>query len=144
PLVLPSMSRELSPRDLVTIWQVWRLMRRFQPDIVHTHTAKAGAVGRIAGLLYRLFSSRATFVHTYHGHVFHSYYGRWKTRLFVFIERMLARLNSDRLVVLSEQQLREIHETFGIGRREQFVVVPLGIDIDKLRGAPPCGGNGRS
>src|SRR5947207_1857680 len=76
PLVLPSMSRELSLRDLVTIWQVWRLMRRFKPDIVHTHTAKAGAVGRLAGLLY----GRGNFVHTYHGHVFHSYYGKWKTR----------------------------------------------------------------
>ena len=147
PLVIASMHRELSPRDLLTVWQLWRLMVRFRPDIVHTHTAKAGAVGRAAGLLYRFVAlppRRCRFVHTYHGHVFHSYYGRWKTRLFVFIERMLARLNSDRLVVLSEQQLREIHETFGIGRREQFVVVPLGIDIDKLRGAPPCGGNGRS
>jgi glycosyltransferase involved in cell wall biosynthesis len=130
PVVIPSMSRELSPRDLVTIWRVWRLMRTFRPDVVHTHTAKAGAVGRIAGLLYR----RPKFIHTFHGHVFHGYYGRWKTRLFIAIERWLARLNTDRIVVLSEQQLREIHDEFGVGKREQFAIVPLGIDLDAVRG----------
>ncbi len=139
PTVLPSMSRELSPRDVVTIWRLWRLMVELRPQIVHTHTAKAGAVGRIAGLLYRVFSpkgERPKFVHTFHGHVFHGYYGPLKTRLFLAIERMLARLNTDRIVVLSEQQLREIHGTFSIGRREQFAVVPLGIDIGGLHPAP--------
>jgi glycosyltransferase involved in cell wall biosynthesis len=136
PLVLPSMSRELSPRDLLTIWQLWRLMLRFRPDVVHTHTAKAGAVGRIAGLLYRLTPGRRKvgFVHTYHGHVFHSYYGALKTRFFLTIERMLARLNTDRIVVLSEQQLREIRDDFRVGRENQFSIVPLGLDFDDLRG----------
>jgi glycosyltransferase involved in cell wall biosynthesis len=105
-------------------------MREFRPDVVHTHTAKAGAVGRIAGLFYR----RAKFVHTYHGHVFHSYYGRWKTRFFLAIERLLARLNTDRILVLSEQQLREIRDRFHVGRPEQFRVLPLGIDLDEIRG----------
>jgi glycosyltransferase involved in cell wall biosynthesis len=147
PVVIPSMSRELSPRDLTTIWRLWRLMVRFRPDIVHTHTAKAGAVGRIAGLLYRFITPatligrprRGHFVHTYHGHVFHSYYGAWKTRFFLAIERMLARLNTDRIVVLSEQQLGEIRDRFGVGRPDQFVVVPLGIDLDELRIDPRAG-----
>jgi len=129
PVVIPSMSRDLSPRDLITIWRVWRLMVRFRPDVVHTHTAKAGAVGRIAGLLYR----RPKFIHTFHGHVFHGYYGKWKTRLFIAIERMLARLNTDRIVVLSEQQLHEIRDEFRVGRAEQFAIVPLGIDLDDVR-----------
>jgi glycosyltransferase involved in cell wall biosynthesis len=130
PLVIPSMSRELSPRDVVTIWKLWRLMARFRPDIVHTHTAKAGAAGRIAGLLYRFLSrGRGRFVHTYHGHVFLGYYAPWKTRLFLAIERTLARLNTDRIVVLSEQQLREIRDRFGVGRAEQFAVIPLGIEL---------------
>lgn len=133
PLVIPSMSRELSPRDVVTIWRVWRLMRKFRPDVVHTHTAKAGAVGRIAGLFYR----RAKFVHTYHGHVFHSYYGRWKTRFFLAIERLLARLNTDRIVVLSDQQLHEIRDEFHVGRASQFAIVPLGIDLGELRSDNP-------
>jgi glycosyltransferase involved in cell wall biosynthesis len=147
PLVMPSMSRELSPRDLSTIWHLWRLMVRFRPDVVHTHTAKAGAVGRIAGLLYRFVTPaallgrprRARFVHTFHGHVFHSYYGRGKTRFFLTIERMLARLNTDRIIVLSEQQLHEIRDDFRVGRPEQFVVVPLGIDLDDFRGDARAG-----
>ncbi len=142
PVVIPSMSRELSPRDLSTIWQLWRLMVRFRPDIVHTHTAKAGAVGRIAGLLYRFVSRPAQqcrFVHTYHGHVFHSYYGNRKTRFFLTIERTLARLNTNRIIVLGDQQLREIRDTFRVGRPEQFVVLPLGVDLGELDAEPGSG-----
>jgi glycosyltransferase involved in cell wall biosynthesis len=142
PVVMASMSRELSLRDLSTIWQLWRTMVRFRPDIVHTHTAKAGAVGRVAGLLYRFLSRpsrRPRFVHTYHGHVFHSYYGKWKTRFFLAVERTLARVNTDRIIVLGQQQLREIRDTFQVGRAEQFVVVPLGIDLDELRMEPSAG-----
>lgn len=137
PVVIRSMSRELSPRDLSTIWQLWRLMVRFRPDIVHTHSAKAGAVGRIAGLLYQFVSRpprRCRFVHTFHGHVFHSYYGIWKTRFFLAVERTLAQLRTDRIIVLGQQQLREIQDTFRIGRPDQFVVIPLGIDLAELRG----------
>ncbi|MEK6374326.1 MAG: glycosyltransferase [Acidobacteriota bacterium] len=130
PLIIPSMSRELSWRDVTTIFKLWRLMVGFRPDIVHTHTAKAGAVGRLAGLLYR---KRCIFIHTFHGHVFHSYYGKWKTRFFLAVERVLARLNTDRIVVLSPQQLVEIRDTFKIGRPEQFVVIPLGIDFEAIR-----------
>jgi glycosyltransferase involved in cell wall biosynthesis len=142
PVVVSTLSRELSPRDLSTIWQLWRLMVRFRPDIVHTHTAKAGAVGRIAGILYRFVSrpsQRCQFVHTYHGHVFHSYYGKWKTRFFLAIERALARLNTDRIIVLGEQQLHEIRDTFRVGRPNQFVVLPLGIDLGALDSEPGSG-----
>ena len=137
PHLIPSMSRELSPRDVVAIWKLWRLMVRFRPDVVHTHTAKAGAVGRIAGLLYRAVSrGRSVFVHTFHGHVFHGYYSPTKTRMFLTIERALARWNTHRIVVLSEQQRREIHETYRIGRAEQFVVIPLGIAPHPAFGHP--------
>ena len=71
---------------------------------------------------------RCRFVHTYHGHIFHSYYGALKTRIFLAIEKMLARLVTDRIVVISEQQRREIHEKFGVGAPEQFAVIPLGLD----------------
>ena len=132
PIVIPEMSREISPRDVITIWKLFRFFRRYRPDIVHTHTAKAGAAGRAAGFLYRLLTRRRVkFVHTYHGHIFHSYYGRLKTRVFLLIERTLARM-TDAIIVLSEQQRREIHETFGVGKREQFHIIPLGIDLDDL------------
>ncbi|HYG79658.1 MAG TPA: glycosyltransferase, partial [Pyrinomonadaceae bacterium] len=135
PHVIPQMSREISAQDAVTVWKLYRLFRRERPQIVHTHTAKAGTVGRVAGFLYRwlTFSTLlgrprpCRFVHTYHGHIFHSYYGRAKTRLFLLIEKTLARM-SDRIVVISPQQFREIHEEFGVGRAPQFRVIPLGLD----------------
>jgi glycosyltransferase involved in cell wall biosynthesis len=75
---------------------------------------------------------RCRIAHTYHGHIFHSYYGAAKTKLFVRIERALARACTDRVIVISEQQRREIGETFRVGRREQFRVVPLGLDLDEI------------
>jgi len=137
PFVVPQMSREVSPKDALTVWKLFRLMLRERPAIVHTHTAKAGTVGRVAGLLYRWLTPstligkprRCRFVHTYHGHVFHSYYGPGKTRLFLVIEKILARVVTDRIVVVSHQQRREINENFRVGSPEQFAVIPLGIDM---------------
>ncbi|HST51428.1 MAG TPA: glycosyltransferase [Pyrinomonadaceae bacterium] len=136
PFVIPEMSREVSPKDAVTVWKLFRLLRRERPDIVHTHTAKAGTVGRVAGFFYRWLTPsalwgrprRCRFIHTYHGHIFHSYYGRARTRLFLAVERTLARLATDRIVVISAQQLEEINGRFRVGRREQFEVIPLGLD----------------
>lgn len=136
PIIVPEMSREVSPQDALTIWKLYKLLLRERPDIVHTHTAKAGTVGRIAGLLYRWLTPavllgrprQCRFVHTYHGHIFHSYYGQMKTRLILMIERTLARIGTDRIVVISKQQRQEIHERFGVGRAHQFAVVHLGLD----------------
>jgi glycosyltransferase involved in cell wall biosynthesis len=94
-------------------------------------------VGRVAGLLYRWLTPgtlwgrprRCRFVHTYHGHIFHGYYGRLRTGVFLTIEKLLARLITDRIVVVSEQQRQEIQETFAVGLREQFTVIPLGLDL---------------
>ncbi|HET6892020.1 MAG TPA: glycosyltransferase, partial [Pyrinomonadaceae bacterium] len=137
PVLIPEMSREISFKDFLTIWKLYRLFVRESPDIVHTHTAKAGTVGRVAGLFYRWLTPatllgrprKCRFIHTYHGHIFHSYYGRLQTRLFITIEKLLTRLVTDCIVVVSEQQRREINEIFGIGRPNQFVVIPLGLDL---------------
>jgi len=145
PIFIEEMSRELSPRDILVITKLVRLFTRIKPEIIHTHKAKAGAAGRIAATIYKWLTPSALWlrprachvVHTYHGHVFHSYYGRFKTRLFVAIERLLATFCTDRIVVVSEQQRREIHESFGIGRPDQFRVVPLGIDFDELKEDQP-------
>jgi glycosyltransferase involved in cell wall biosynthesis len=136
PIIIPEMSREISPKDAVTVWKLYRLFVRLRPDIVHTHTAKAGTVGRVAGLFYKWLTPSVLrgrpracrFVHTYHGHVFHSYYGAAKTKLFLAVERALARLATDRVVVISPQQLEEINGRFGVGRAAQFRIVPLGLD----------------
>jgi glycosyltransferase involved in cell wall biosynthesis len=137
PIFVPQMSREISFKDAVTVGKLYQLFRRERPDLVHTHTAKAGTVGRVAGFCYRWLTPGALlgrpracrFVHTYHGHIFHSYYGPLKTRAFLMIEKALARLITDRIVVISEQQRREINEEFGVGRAGQFAVVPLGLDL---------------
>lgn len=135
PLFIEEMSRELSLKDAISLYKVFREMRRYRPDIVHTHTAKAGTVGRAAAFLYRLLNpgKRVRIVHTFHGHVFHSYYGRVKTKVFLTIEKLLARVATDKIIVISPQQLREIHEQFGVGREQQFEVIPLGIDLDAFR-----------
>src|SRR5215213_1974041 len=138
PLYIPEMSREISFKDAITVWKLFRLFLRERPDIVHTHTAKAGTVGRAAGFLYRWLTPgvlvgkprQCKFVHTYHGHVFHSYYGRGRTRLFLFIERLLAKIVTDRLIVISKQQSIEIGEKFRVGRPAQTKVIPLGLDLD--------------
>ncbi len=138
PVIIPEMSREISVKDAVTVWKLYRFFVHERPDVVHTHTAKAGTVGRVAGLFYRWLTPRSLLgrprrcqlVHTYHGHVFHSYYGTAKTRFFLSVEKILARVATDRIVVISPQQYSEIHEVFGVGRAAQFAVIPLGLDMN--------------
>lgn len=138
PHFIPEMSREVSMKDAATIWKLYRLFLREKPDLIHTHTAKAGTVGRVAGFVYRWLTPgsllgrprKCRFVHTYHGHIFHSYYGKLKTRIFIAIERILAWAVTDRLVVVSEQQGREICTKFGVGKPGQIRVIPLGLDLE--------------
>ncbi len=133
PLFIEEMSRELSPKDLISLYKIFREIRGQKPDIIHTHTAKAGTVGRIAALLYKILTpgtASVRVVHTFHGHVFHSYYGKAKTGVFIAIEKFLARCATDKIIVISPQQFHEIHEEVGIGRRDQFEIIPLGIDLD--------------
>ena len=141
PVYIREMSRELSARDAVSFWKVLRTIYREHPDVIHTHTAKAGTVGRAAAFVYKWLTPgtlvgrprRVRVVHTFHGHVFHSYYGKRKTQLFILIEKILARLVSDKIIVITPQQFREIHADVGVGRSEQFTVIPLGIDLSKFR-----------
>ena len=133
PFFIEQMSRELSPKDLVSLWKIFVKIWQEKPDIIHTHTAKAGTVGRIAGFLYRWLSWRKVkIVHTFHGHVFHSYYGKRKTQIFLLIEKILARFATDKIITISNQQFKEIHEDFGVGKKKQFQVIPLGIDLEKF------------
>ena len=140
PIFIREMSRELSARDVVSFWKLLRTVYRERPDIIHTHTAKAGTVGRAAAFVYKWLTPgtlvgrprRVKVIHTFHGHVFHSYYGKRKTQAFILIEKALARLASDKIIVITPQQFREIHSDVGVGSAEQFEVVPLGIDLQKF------------
>ena len=135
PLIIPELRREINLlADLKVLFKLYRLFRHERPDIVHTHTAKAGFVGRVAAWL----AGVPVIVHTFHGHIFHSYFSPAKTRLFIFIEWLLARL-SDRIITVSPLQRQEIIG-FGIASPEKAVIIPLGFDLqpflacDNLRG----------
>jgi glycosyltransferase involved in cell wall biosynthesis len=131
PVVIPELGRELSPlRDSVTLLKLWRLLRRERPDVVHTHTAKAGFVGRVAARL----AGVPVVVHTFHGHVFYGYFGPAKARLFIALERFCARL-SNRLVAPGEDLKREL-VGYRIAPAEKIAVVPYGLDLQPLANAP--------
>jgi glycosyltransferase involved in cell wall biosynthesis len=132
---LPRLRRELSPaNDYAAFTRVSAILREFRPQIVHTHMAKAGAIGRAAAALYNRSaapSDRARVVHTYHGHVLEGYFSPAKTALFVGIERRLAR-STDRIVAISPAIRDELLRDRRIGRPEQYRVVPLGFDLSAL------------
>jgi glycosyltransferase involved in cell wall biosynthesis len=122
--VLPELGRELSLKnDWVTIWKLYHLMKRDRPQIVHTHTAKAGFVGRLAARLARV----PVVCHTFHGHVLHSYFGSLKTRLFIKLEKFGARL-STRIITLSPS-LREELVQLGVTHPDHVSEIPLGFNL---------------
>lgn len=128
PRVLEQFQRSISFRaDYRAYKEIKKLIREFKPDIVHTHASKAGAVGRLAAIHCKV----PVIVHTFHGHVFHSYFGKLKTGFYIFIERWLAR-RSDAIVAISNKQKQELSEVFRITRPEKMHVVPLGFDLTRF------------
>ena len=114
-------------RDSQALLKLIRVARDFKPDIVHTHTAKAGFLGRQAALAVR---PRPVIVHTYHGHVLEGYFGPAKARLYLELERGLARV-SDRLLGVSQATVDDLVR-LGVAPPEKFRVLPLGLDLDPL------------
>lgn len=137
-VVVPSLRRPLNAwRDLQAWWRIFRILCREQPDVVHTHTAKAGALGRTAAMVYNGLRprSRCRLVHTFHGHVLEGYFGPAATRAFLAIERFLAR-RTDRILTVSSA-VREDLLGRRIGTPEQLCVVPLGLSLEPLLELPP-------
>ncbi|OPG12429.1 glycosyl transferase [Microbispora sp. GKU 823] len=119
------LGRSISPaNDVRALFRLVRAMREFRPHIVHTRTAKAGALGRTAA---RLSGVGAAKVHVFHGHLLHGYFSPAKLRLYIRTERALASM-SDRLVTVGAQVRDELLAA-GIGRREQYVVIPPGVRL---------------
>jgi len=152
PIVIPEMGRNISWRDeFNALLKIYRLIKEEKPHIVHTHTAKAGTLGRgaailvnsqwsIVNILGRMFSCPSTelrtqnirikLVHTFHGHVLSGYFGYIKNNIFLWVERFLG-LFTDRIITVSEK-LREEILGFRIGNKKKTISLPLGLELSKL------------
>ncbi len=131
--------REISPaRDVAATLELFRLFRRTRPAIVHTHTSKAGFVGRLAAWLARV----PVVIHQPHGHVFYGYWNRPRTAMFVALERLAAHW-TDTIVTLTQREVAE-HLQRRIGRPEQFVVVPSGVPTRVVRASAPSRAEARA
>jgi glycosyltransferase involved in cell wall biosynthesis len=128
-VTIKGMGRSINPAgDYFAYKQMKELIKGFKPDIVHTHAAKPGAIGRLAASALNV----PAIVHTFHGHVFHSYFSSLKSKFFINTERYLAK-KSHAIIAISEQQKKELVHDFSIAPENKFHVVPLGFDLDKFR-----------
>lgn len=128
-VTIKGMGRSISPAsDYFAYKALKRLIKSFKPDIVHTHAAKPGALGRLAASALKV----PVIVHTFHGHVFHSYFNSAKSKVFINAERFLGK-RSDAIVAISEQQKEELASDFKIAPEDKFKVIPLGFDLDRFQ-----------
>jgi glycosyltransferase involved in cell wall biosynthesis len=126
---IAELQREISPlRDVRAVLHLARTIRRVRPRILHTHTAKAGAVGRIAALLAG-DARPPIIVHTFHGHVLRGYFGPLRSRAFALLERRLAEVTTALVAVSPE--VRDDLVALGVAPREKFAVIRLGIELNE-------------
>jgi glycosyltransferase involved in cell wall biosynthesis len=126
---LPTLVRPISPlNDARATASLVRIIRAYRPHIIHTHLSKAGLLGRSAAI----FSTRAARIHTFHGTVFHGYFGTSKSSLIRRAEQFLG-AHSDRILALSERQRDELL-AYGIAPESRIQIVPLGLDLERFRG----------
>jgi glycosyltransferase involved in cell wall biosynthesis len=128
PVYIKNMHRSLNPiQDIKAYKEIVKIIREFKPDIVHTHAAKSGALGRLAAINEGV----PVILHTFHGHIFHSYFNSLKTKLFLKIERYLSR-KSSKIIAISQKQFEELCYDFNIDKPEKFEIVPLGFDLQRF------------
>jgi len=129
PVIVEDMKREIDIKnDYKAYKKIKEIIREFKPDIVHTHASKAGTLGRLAAASCNV----PVIVHTFHGHVFHSYFGKLKTTFYKNIERFLAK-KSSAIIAISEKQKEELVDIHHICNAEKVHVIPLGFDLSKFR-----------
>ncbi len=126
--LLPQMRRPVRPiQDFRAVAHLVRRLRVIRPTVVHTHTAKAGAVGRLAAVMCQV----PIVVHTFHGHIFDGYFSPRKTRAFIHAERLLAS-RTDVVLSLSRQQRHDLVEKYRIAPEDKVRVLPLGLELDRF------------
>ncbi len=123
-VTVSAMSRRVSWRDLIALFQLVAWLRRLRPDLVHTHTSKAGALGRIAAVI----TGVPRIVHTFHGHVLEKYFGGFASATISLIERFLA-IWTDQIIVLSEAQKYDICQRFRIAPDQMVRIIRLGVSV---------------
>jgi len=129
PVYISDMHRSINPmNDFKAFQQIKKIIKEFKPDILHTHAAKSGALGRIAAYQCGV----PVIVHTFHGHVFHSYFHPLKTKFFIQVERSLAKISSG-IIAISDIQKNELTQDFKICPTEKMEVIPLGFDLDRFQ-----------
>jgi glycosyltransferase involved in cell wall biosynthesis len=132
PLFISGLGRDISPSsDFRAFGKLLKVVREFDPHIIHTHTAKAGTLGRLVGALVnlgRVKHNRIRLVHTFHGHVFHSYFSPISTSVLLNIEKILGRF-TDQFVAISPLQKKEICHRFQVAESRKTRVIPLGLDL---------------
>src|SRR3989338_4650834 len=110
PIFVSKLRRELNfIDDLAVFFKIYKIIKQMQPDILHTHTAKSGAIGRLAGIIFNLLhpNKKIKLVHTFHGTYFAGYFNRLKTKVFLYIEQFLA-IFTDRIITLSNNLKQEL------------------------------------
>lgn len=129
PIIIPEMQRSINRKnDRIAYKKIKDIIKDFQPDIVHTHASKAGTLGRFAASKMKV----PVIVHTFHGHVFHSYFGKAKTTFYKNIERYLAK-KSDKIIAISELQKDELSIEHKVCKPEKIEIVPLGFDLSRFQ-----------
>jgi len=117
--------------DIKVFWKVFKIIAKEKPDIIHTHTAKAGTLGRVAGIIYNIFAkNKAILIHTFHGHVLSGYFGTLKSSIFVYIERFLAHF-TNKIIAVSASVYQDLTR-LKIGNRTKIVIIPLGLELDSF------------
>ncbi len=127
-LTIAGMGRSIDPvADYLAYQKLKKLFKTYKPDVVHTHAAKPGALGRLAAAATGI----PAIVHTFHGHVFHSYFNAAKSKFYIQTERMLGK-KSHAIVAISSQQKKELAYDFKIAPPDKFHIIPLGFDLDRF------------
>ena len=130
PVIFSELQRDISVKmDLMAFLRIFNKLREEKPDIVHTHTAKAGSSARLAVLMYNLFyGKQVKTVHTFHGHVFEGYFSKEASLIFVWIERLLAML-TDVIIAISDTQRKDLTEKFHIAPGKKIKTIELGFEL---------------
>lgn len=128
PIEIAEMRRSVLPfNDIIAYFKIKKIIREFKPDIVHTHASKSGAIGRFAARSCKV----PLVVHTFHGHVFHSYFNSFISSLIVRFERFMAK-RTDAIIAISDSQKHELTEMYRIAPADKIFTVPLGFNLDKF------------